>query len=184
MLTSSVRLSWPWGPVAVLLLGGCAGAPVQPSSPLVGRAAPPLQATVLGGAGPASLADAAGKVVIVDFWATYCAPCREALPAYQRIADAHRPEVAVIAVSTDEPGEVKRADIVSFARDLGVRFPVLWDSGERSVHRYQPPAMPTSYLIDRNGVVRYVHPGFGPGEAAAIERQVTALLDEQPGPGP
>lgn len=154
-----------------------------PSSPILGQSAPPIEATVVSGQGPASLADAAGKVVIVDFWATYCAPCRQALPSYQRIADAHSPDVVVIAVSTDEPGEVKRTDIVRFAQDLGLRFPVLWDSRERSARRYQPPAMPTSYLIDRRGIVRHVHPGYGNGDAAVIERQVAELVRERSRPG-
>jgi len=176
-------LTRPLGSCVLLALAlscGCAGAAVTPTNPLVGQPAPPISAVLVSGEGPVKLSDLAGRVAIVDFWATYCAPCRQALPAYQRIAAKYAPEVAVIAVSTDEPGDVSRADIAHFAQELQLSFPVLWDTHQRTAARYRPPAMPTSYLVDRHGTIRYVHPSFGVGDAAVIEREVRELLHAEP----
>lgn len=167
--------------VPVLALGllatGCdragagAGSAAGAAHPLVGSPAPELDLPAIGG-GRASLEAARGKVVIVDFWATWCAPCRASFPHYQALAARHEGEVVVLGVSEDDDSE----GIAEFAAETGARFPLAWDREKTVAARFEPGAMPTSFVIDRNGVVRHVHEGFRDGDEAALERVVSGLL--------
>ncbi|WP_437626291.1 TlpA family protein disulfide reductase [Sorangium sp. So ce1151] len=173
--------------LALSLAAGCGGAaPPAPPTPetgggLVGSAAPELAAEVVSGEGPATLRDASGKVVIVDFWATYCRPCRKSFPEYQKIVDRFGGDVAVIAVALDAPEDVSKEQIVAFASEAEVKFRVLWDKDERAVKTYNPRRMPTAFVIDRGGVVRHIHAGYEDGEEEKISREIEALL-AQPAP--
>lgn len=163
--------------VATVALSACAGA-VDASSQhgLVGAPAPPVPAEVVAGRGPTSLAEAKGKVVIVDFWATFCGPCKQSFPKYQQLVDSFGGDLVVLAVSIDEPDNASKADLQAFAKETGVTFPLLWDKDHRVVARYAPPTMPTSFVLDRSGVVRHVHPGFASGDDAVIAAEVKDLL--------
>jgi thiol-disulfide isomerase/thioredoxin len=182
---------------ALALAAGCGGAapaapaapaaaaPEQgPSSALIGAAAPELTAEVVSGEGPATLQDARGKVVIVDFWATYCLPCRRSFPEYQALVDRHRGEVAVLAVALDAPEDVSKEQLVAFADEAGVRFRILWDKDQSAVKAYNPRRMPTAFIVDRGGVVRHVHAGYQDGEEATISREIEALLGAAASPPP
>lgn len=144
--------------------------------PLIGKAAPELEAEPVGGDGPKTLADAKGKVVVVDFWATYCKPCKKSFPVYQDIVDTHGGKVFVLAVSMDEADEKKPSDLMAFAEGLNTSFPLLWDKEQKTAKSYKPPTMPTAYIIDKEGVVRYVHAGYTPDEAAQVRKEIEGLL--------
>jgi peroxiredoxin len=106
---------------------------------------------------PLALADFKGKVVFLNFWATWCKPCEEEMPAMQRLHDALAHEgLALIAVSTDEGS----AEVEEFAARLGLRFPILWDPSKAAAEAYQAYRFPETLLIDRDGVVveRYIGP--------------------------
>jgi thiol-disulfide isomerase/thioredoxin len=154
-------------------LGGGGGGPkAGEGHDLLGASAPPFALAAPSGGdrlGPDSFR---GKVVIVDFWATWCAPCRESFPAYQRLVDQHRGELVVIGVSVDE----EPAGIEKFKADTKVSFPLVWDEGQGVTQTYRPGTMPTSFVLDRNGVVRFIHEGFRSGDEVAIEREVSSLL--------
>jgi peroxiredoxin len=152
-------------------MGGANGAGGE-EHPMVGVQAPSFDLPAQNGSQRASLADAAGKVAIVDFWATWCKPCKESFPFYQRLAEQHAGEVVVIGVSTDD----EPAGIASFASETGAKFPIGWDEGGGLAKQYSPPTMPTSYILDRNGIVRYVHAGYRAGSSEEIESMVTSLL--------
>ncbi|MGK4005701.1 TlpA disulfide reductase family protein [Sorangium sp. So ce1036] len=161
--------------------GGAAAPPAPTPAPaegggLIGAAAPALSAEVVTGEGPSTLEEARGKVVIVDFWATYCGPCRRSFPQYQEIADRFGGEVAVIAVSLDAPEDASKEDIAAFADEARVRFKILWDRDESTAKRYRPPRMPTAYVIDQGGIVRHVHAGYERGEEEELAREIEALL--------
>ena len=118
-------------------------------------------------------ASLAGKVVIVDFWATWCAPCREELPILQKFYKKYSEQgLVVVGVSVDkEPG-----NIPDFLKKLGVSFPIVHDSGHQVSARYNPPKMPSSYIVDRKGIVRFVHGGFRADDAPEFEKQIKELL--------
>jgi peroxiredoxin len=140
--------------------------------PLLGRKAPAFELARQLGTGSISLDQQVGKLVIVDFWATWCAPCRPALTAYQQLFDRYPSDLVVIGISIDEDSD----GIESFVRHSGATFPVVWDAKHEVVQKYRPKEMPTSYFLDRRGIVRYVHEGFQSGDAGKIERRIQALL--------
>ena len=151
---------------------GRPGASGGDEHPLVGAQAPSFDLPARVGGSKASLADAAGKVVVVDFWATWCEPCKESFPFYQRLSDKHGADVVVIGISVDEEPD----GIEAFARQTGAKFTLAWDESQSLSGQYNPPTMPTSYIIDRNGIVRFVHAGFRSGDEQDIESKVESLL--------
>ena len=152
------------------------GTTEAPSGGLVGNEAPELQVVALSGDGPSTLSAARGQVVIVDFWATFCDPCRKSFPKYQELVDKYAGDLTVIAVSVDDPEDVTEEEVKKFAEDLGVSFPIVWDKEKKTAEVYGPPKMPTSYIIDKEGVVKHVHAGFEGGEAEVIDKEVAAIL--------
>ncbi|MEZ4443232.1 MAG: TlpA disulfide reductase family protein [Polyangiaceae bacterium] len=165
-------------------LVGCGGGTQTPADApsgggegvAVGKAAPELKVEKVTGSGPASLAEGKGKVVIVDFWATFCEPCRKSFPAYEELAKKYGDDLAIIAVSVDDPEDVSNDDVKGFAEELGVSFSVLWDKTGGTAKTYDPPKMPTSYVLDKEGVIRHIHAGYESGEASKIDEEVAALL--------
>lgn len=150
-----------------------AGAPKSDEHPLLGAPAPDFDLPRIGaaeGTPRVGLGDARGKVTVVDFWATWCAPCRQSFPAYEKLVK-ERSDVAFVAVSVDEePG-----GIPAFVEETQVTFPVAWDEGQAVSQGYAPPTMPTSYVIDKNGIVRFVHAGFRAGDEAELAAVIDGL---------
>ena len=143
---------------------------------LVGSPAPEITAADVTGEGPSSITDASGRVVILDFWATFCEPCKKSFPKYQELMDQFGGDLVVIAVSVDDPEDVQEDKIKEFVGATGVKFKVVWDKDKSAVKKYSPPKMPTSYIIDKGGVVKHIHAGYESGEEAKIGDEVKALL--------
>ena len=163
------------GLAALLAATACAaGRPGPVSSPLVGQA-PDLAAPDLQGQ-EVSITAARGRVRVVDFWATWCEPCQEQMPALDRLAEALGGEgLTVYGVSMDED----RAQVASWLTANPVRFQILWDKGgARHAERLDVQRLPTTLVLDRAGLVRFVHQGYLPRNAALLEREVRALLSE------
>jgi thiol-disulfide isomerase/thioredoxin len=160
---------------AAALAAGCA-APRQGlrASPLVGQAVE-IAAFDLSGR-EVRVPQGGGKVRIVDFWATWCDPCREQLPFLDRLAAEYGPQgLSVYGVSFDED----RAALERFLEHTPVSFEVLWDKGGTALSdRLEVTRLPTTLLVDRRGVVRDVHLGFDRGEERKIEEAVQRLLAE------
>jgi thiol-disulfide isomerase/thioredoxin len=122
---------------------------------------------------PVRMAALRGKVVLVDFWASWCAPCRQELPVLQRLYERYRGDgFVIVGVNVDR----ERANMIEFVRRFRLSFPVVHDGAHRVADRYGPRTMPSSYLVDRAGVVRYVHKGFRASDADVIEAHVRELL--------
>ena len=141
-----------------------------------GGTAAEVSAEYVTGEGPKTLAEAKGKVVIVDFWATYCQPCKKSFPKYQDLVDQFGGDLAVIAVSVDEVGDADEAKLKEFAEQTGVKFTILWDKEQKTAKAYSPPKMPTSYIIDKEGNIAHKHAGYESGEEEKIAEEVKALL--------
>ena len=130
--------------------------------------------TKLGGA---DLSDGKGKVMLVDFWASWCAPCKASFPV---LAKLHREYAArgfdITAVSVDE----KAAAATAFARKLAPPFSTVHDREQKLVKQVVVPTMPTSYLLGRDGRVRFIHVGFhGDTTERELRKQIAALLAEK-----
>ncbi|HEY3757326.1 MAG TPA: TlpA disulfide reductase family protein [Opitutaceae bacterium] len=123
--------------------------------------------------------DLAGKVVLVDFCASWCAPCRSSFPAYNRLQDEFGPKgFLIVAVSIDTDPSA----YASMIKKLKPSFVVLNDAQHKLVAEVQAPGMPTSYLIDRTGKVAAVRIGFHSGSTEDELRQsITQLLAEPAG---
>ncbi len=102
------------------------------------------------------LEDFRGTPVLLNFWATWCGPCRLEMPAFQARFEQYGGELAVIAVNFDEP----REDVQTFVDELGLTFAVLLDPGADVQRLYQVLGYPTSYLLDAEGVIRVRHVGI------------------------
>lgn len=121
------------------------------------------------------LAEQRGSVVMVNFWASWCAPCRVEMPHLSRIWDKYRDAGFVfLAVNVDE--DPKNA-IAATAR-MALRAPVLLDAEKKVVRAFDVATMPTTVLIDRDGRVRHMHRGYREGVELTYEQQVRALLKE------
>ncbi|HWA78269.1 MAG TPA: TlpA disulfide reductase family protein [Polyangiaceae bacterium] len=152
--------------------GGGGAAHAVSEHPLLGVAAPALEVPTPDGKGRVTLAEHAGKVVVVDFWATWCEPCRKSFPAYQKLTQDFAGKVVVLGVSVDEsPG-----DIPAFAKATGAKFPIGWDEGQTAARSYEPPKMPTSFIVDSSGIIRFVHAGFSPGDEAGLREELKSLM--------
>ena len=154
--------------------GGSGGASsaADAEHPLLGAAAPAFELDAPSGKQKVSLGAHAGKVVVVDFWATWCAPCKESFPVYQRLAQKFGSKLTVIGISVDEDP----AGIPKFAKETGATFPLAWDDDQITSKSYQPPTMPSCFIVDQSGIVRFVHSGFYSGEEQALESEINSLL--------
>jgi len=141
-----------------------------------GARAPSFSAPRLDGPGTISLSNYRGKVVLVDFWASWCAPCLVSLPLYEELRkELPAGEFEVLAVNLDkEPGKALR-----FLKERGVGFPSVADPKGRIPETFGLETMPTSYLIDRNGRVRHVHTGFRRGDIDGLRDKAKALIAEK-----
>jgi peroxiredoxin len=121
------------------------------------------------------LGEQRGRVVLVNFWATWCGPCRVELPHLQRLSDKYRASgFTLLAVNIDEDPAAARA----LAGKLGLKFPVLLDTDKKVVGAWDLNAMPATVLIDKDGRVRQVHRGYREGVESTYEQQVRDLLKE------
>lgn len=122
-----------------------------------------------------TLSSMKGKVVYVDLWASWCGPCRVSLPILNGIREKYSADgFEVLAVNIDEDS----MDAVDFLTKHPVSYPVLLDPESSVPSVYEPKGMPTAYLIDKNGVVRYVHASFNKGDEVEIEEKILKLLAE------
>ena len=119
-----------------------------------GASAPDFELTGLTGE-PVSLRDQRGKPVLLNFWATWCAPCVLEMPNIQKFYEDYPGEFQVLAINADEP-ELK---IQRFVEDMGLTFEILLDPGGKIQSLYQIRGYPTSYFIDAQGEIRAQHTG-------------------------
>jgi peroxiredoxin len=116
-----------------------------------------------------------GQVVLVNFWASWCGPCRQEMPHLNRLYDKYRGSgFTLLAVNIDDD---PRTGTATAAR-WGLKFPVLLDADKTVSRLYDLGSMPATVLIDRDGRVRYLHRGYREGMEEAYERQIRELVKE------
>ena len=150
---------------------GIDAAPLQP-----GQMAPTFELPNLAeDAGNTSLISLRGKVVYVDFWASWCWPCRIAFPILDRIHKELRQQgFAVVSINLDE----FEKDALAFLEEFPVSYLVVRDQQGDTPVRYGVQGMPTGFFIDRRGVIRKIHQGFRRGDARGLRRSAIKLLRE------
>ena len=121
------------------------------------------------------LSELRGKVVLINFWASWCNPCRQELPLLNKIYAQYRAAgFMLLAVNLDD----NRKDAEAMLKGLDLRFPTLFDGNKSVAKLYRVDAMPATLVIDRDGRVRYVHRGYYSGYEQKYEQQVRELLKE------
>ena len=150
-------------------------APAARGADVVGQPAAAFTLPARGGA-PVSLAALRGQVVMVNFWASWCGPCREEFPLLDQMYAKYRPMGFTLLGVNVEP-EAKDAE--GFLAKTPVRFPILLDRDNTLTKLYRVDGMPSTVLIDRNGVVRWMHRGYKAGDENEYLDQLRALLREK-----
>jgi len=143
----------------------------------IGHPAPRYAATTLAG-DSASTAGLAGKVVLLNIWATWCAPCRAEIPYLQSVYEKHKAQgLEIVGVSVDARGQDEA--IRAFAREFRMTYPIWRDPDERIQSLYMALGVPSSYLIDRAGILRWQRLGtIREGDTTLTHALMKALAAE------
>jgi peroxiredoxin len=153
---------------------------------LLGAAPPAIAAVNPGAPAPAftlaardggklSLADLKGQVVMINFWATWCGPCRQEMPLLAQLHDKYEPLGFTMLGVNVEPDS---AAAVAWLKSVPVTFPILFDTDSAVAGSFGVEGMPSSVLVDRNGQVRYIHRGYKPGDEAKYADMIRSLVKE------
>jgi thiol-disulfide isomerase/thioredoxin len=156
---------------AILLLPPLAG---SSAASLVRQPAPDFALRTIDGQN-LRLSEHLGEVVLINFWATWCGPCRQEMPLLDELyAKYRRAGLVLLSVNIDEQEE----PAVEMARTLKVSYPVLFDARKDVSRAYDVGTMPLTVLVDREGVVRYVSEGYKPGYEQRYTEKLRELLNE------
>ena len=157
---------------ALALAGAAFASPLATGAVATQSAAPDF--TLRSMSGPnLRLAEQRGRVVMVNFWATWCGPCRQEMPQLDRLYQKYKSSgFVLLGVNVDE--DVRKATDV--AAKLGVTFPVLLDTDKAVSKLYDLSTMPSTVIIDRDGKVRYLHRGYLAGYEDNYDKQIRELL--------
>jgi thiol-disulfide isomerase/thioredoxin len=116
-----------------------------------------------------------GKVVMLDIWATWCPPCRAEIPYVIKLSKKYADkDVVIVGVAIDE----RKSDVSAFVKQKGISYTIALDPGAQTVGSpYQVRGIPATYIIDKTGIIRHVHSGFGgPADAEQIDKEIARLL--------
>jgi thiol-disulfide isomerase/thioredoxin len=163
-----------FGRMLAMGLLAAALAPAAARAVAPGSLVPEVAAPRLAGPGHRlDLKDLRGSVVYVDFWASWCVPCRQSMPSLEALYRKYRGRgFRVVGVNKD----VARADALRFLKRIEVSFPLVADGDDAVAQAFDVRAMPSGYLVDRKGIVRFVHRGFTAETAAELPAEIESLL--------
>ena len=141
----------------------------------IGEKPPACTATVMASQQKFDVSDYKGKVVLLDFWATWCSPCKKSMPFFNSLQQEYQQKgLQIVAINVDENPD----DTRTFLQQFPVNYVVVLDSEGDCPEKYQVKAMPSSYFIDRRGIIRQIHLGFRDRDKAEIRQLLEELLDE------
>ncbi len=164
-------LKFPLAALAALLL-----AAAWPAAATDGAVPAPGFSLASRAGGQVSLADLKGQVVMINFWASWCGPCRQEFPALDQIYAKYKPMgFTLVAINV----ETEKADAEKFLSATPASFPILFDPDNTVSGKYGVSAMPTTVLVDRQGRVRWQHRAYKPGDEAKYIEQIRAALREK-----
>jgi thiol-disulfide isomerase/thioredoxin len=142
----------------------------------VGQPAPQFTLPTLQGDQPTALKQYAGKVIYLDFWASWCAPCRTSFPLLNKLHEKLKAQgFEVVAINLDED----KAAAAKFLQEIPISFTVLRDAKGEWADQFVVESMPTSFIIDKQGVVQNIHHGFASDDIKELEEKITKLLAQK-----
>ncbi|MBU4225323.1 MAG: TlpA family protein disulfide reductase [Chloroflexi bacterium] len=148
-----------------------------PPSPKEGFSAPDFTLDLLGG-GQITLSELRGQPVVLNLWATWCGPCREEMPTIEKVYRDYK-DLGLVVIGLNLTSQDSEQAVAAFVQELGLTFPIALDRDGSVSNRYQLLGLPTTFFIDREGVIRSVVVG-GPMSEALIQSRVENLLSEKP----
>jgi len=121
------------------------------------------------------LSEFRGQVVLLNFWASWCGPCRQEMPLLNNLYKKYKKlGFTVLGVNVEEDSNKAR----QIVKDVAIKFPVLFDTQNKVSELYKVSAMPSTVIIDRSGNMRYLHKGYKPGDMASYKKWVKNLIRE------
>ena len=121
------------------------------------------------------LSELRGQVVLLNFWASWCGPCRQEMPLLEKLQQRYSAlGFTVLGVNVEEDSSKAK----TLLKDIPVSFPILFDTQNTVSEQYKVSAMPSTVMIDRNGNMRYLHKGYKPGDEAQYKKWVKQLIKE------
>jgi len=154
------------------------GAPLSSSpSPREGFLAPDFTLDTLQGE-KVTLSDLRGKIVIINLWATWCPPCRAETPALENSYEQYK-DSGVVILGVDLTNQDLESDVIAFVQEFGLTYPILLDRDGSVSALYQLKGLPTTFFVNREGIIRTVVVG-GPMSETFIRSKIEALLKEVP----
>jgi len=162
------------GPFLFVAVASCAAGQTTNAEPRVAVGSTPAFELADRDGTPTTLAQFRGQVVVVDFWASWCVPCREAMPFYDQLQKELGADLVVLGINVDEePGAMATA-----LKERPVDFKVLVDMAGEVVSAFGVEGMPSSFLIDRQGRVVAVHRGFVASDKPKLRHEIESLLSK------
>jgi len=121
------------------------------------------------------LSELSGQVVMINFWASWCGPCRQEMPVLDALYKKYSPlGFTILGVNVEEDSKPGK----KLVRDLKVTFPILYDTSNKVSKLYNVLAMPTTVIVDRSGRIRYIHQAYKPGYEDKYAKQISKLIRE------
>jgi len=139
-----------------------------------GSSAPAFQLPAAAG-NAVGMDDLKGQVVLINFWASWCGPCRQEMPILEQMYRKYKTAGFTLLGVNVEP---KSGDAVGFLKSTPVSFPILFDTQSKVSTLYEVSGMPSTVIVDRKGKVRYIHHGYKPGDESEYMDQIRTLMRE------
>jgi thiol-disulfide isomerase/thioredoxin len=157
--------------ILALLIGSFFSCVYRPKTAVdIGQTAPSFKLPDLDGR-EISLEEFKGKIILLDFWATWCSPCRMTMPVIENLSKEYPDDMVILAVNMQE----KKETIEKYAFEQAIKSRILLDKEGTVSATYGAYAIPMQFLIDRSGIVRHIQTGYGPNMASQMRAQIEPL---------